>query len=777
MRTIQQLTERVRRAPARSWRPQRIAAHCVTAVSTFVLVASVGLPALRVYADAVATSIAGQPGDGPLVDNILATSAQFWNPAAVLTTSDGTIYIADKNHNEIRSIASDGIIRAAFGNGVATCATGDTQTGVYNPTSLAKDEHDNIFIATGCGEILEFTPGDATATVVAGKFDGSGNPNPVTHDGMLARDVTMQPSSLTYDTMSGTVYFYDGATQRILSLNSGLVSIVAGTGTSGFSGDGGQATAAQFSFVGGLLFANGNLYVSDGGNCRVRMIGTDGVISTIIGDGTCQDQNDNGPGVSASMQYPGPLAMDANEMLYVAGSNSGSIYAYDTQAKNIMPVIGIISNDSGLAIEPSGNLLALHSGVNQQLYRVTGLPTPTPPADGKQHGRVTSVSWSVGPTTALWTMDVTVKTTGVLCPGVVVVNVGGWQKRASVCTAGQSTTARTTSFTWKVFNDKHVFQPGSTPAVTAFVVRSDAARYGGDSTTLAVPVAPTLVGVGDSYVSGHNQTADDIFCIRDDNLPADDTTCGLHANDPAFSWVTRLAAKLGNNIPAVWQYDYDDSHLLARSGATTADLFHQGQVAGMVSFLQAHQNTWNVVVLSGGANDIDFGGALKAFYVANAGDLQTFARPWSVLLRTQCPDSDTLYKLLFGNGDPNGPTPASVTIQSNLQTIIDAGRSAASSTRFINMLYPNVVKSTNVCGMDAYDGSTVFWHGSNSVVKGLNDIHRNLAGPGILTLDAAGGFGDNPLPKLQLIRFYGYPHPNDAGQSKLAAMAFKSLKQ
>ncbi|HEX7963635.1 MAG TPA: GDSL-type esterase/lipase family protein [Candidatus Saccharimonadales bacterium] len=748
----------------------------MTAISTFVLVASVGLPALHVYADAVATSIAGQPGDGPLVDNILATSAQFWNPSDVLTTSDGTIYIADKNHNEVRSIASDGIIRAAFGNGVAACGTGNTQTGVYNPTSLAKDEHDNIFIATGCGEILEFTPGDTTATVVAGKFDGSGNPNPVTHDGMLARDVTMQPSSLTYDTMSGTVYFYDGATQRILSLNSDLVSIVAGTGTAGFSGDGGQATAAQLSFVGGLLFANGNLYVSDSGNCRVRVIGTDGVISTIIGDGTCQDQNDNGPGVSASMQFPGPLAMDANEMLYVAGANSGSIYAYDTQAKNIMPVIGIISNDTGLAIEPSGNLLALHSGVNQQLYRITGLPTPTPPADGKQHGRVTSVSWSVGPTTALWTMDVTVKTTGVLCPGVVVVNVGGWQKRASVCTDGQSTGARTTTFKWKVFNDKHVFQPGSTPAVTAFVARSDAARYGGDSTTLAVPVAPTLVGVGDSYVSGHNQTADDVLCKRPDNLPADDTTCGLHANDPAFSWVTRLAAKLGNNIPAVWQYDYDDAHLLARSGATTAEIFTRLQAAGMVSFLQAHQNTWNVVVFSGGANDIDFGGALKTYYNNAFGLNGETVTPWNVTNQGECPDSTLLYNRL-SSSLPDGQDAPAVTIQQNLQTLISQGKAAAPSTRFINMLYPYVVKSTNVCSADVTLDSTVIFRGSASVVNALNDIHRSLAGPGVLTLDAAAGFSDNPLPKLQLIRFYGYPHPNDAGQNKLATMAFKLLKQ
>ena len=743
------------------------AAKITTALSTFVLLASVGFPAVQAHADAVATVIAGQPSDGPLVNDIPATQAQFWNPSNVVTTADGTIYVADKNHNEIRSIGADGVIHAAFGDGTPGCATNsDMQSELYSPSYLAVDGQDHVYTTTGCGQIVEFTPGNPTGTVVAGRFDGTGNPNPFTHDGMAAKDVTMMPGAMAYDSINNVLYFSD-SNARILALQGGVLTTYAGTGTAGFSGDGGQATSAQISNAGGLAFADGNLYFSDGNNCRVRMVAADGTISTLAGTGDCQDQNTTGPGAQASIQYPGPLTLDANGMLYIAGGQSGTVFAYDTQAKTIAPVIGIISGDTGLAMDKDGNLLALHSGVNQQLYRITGLPSPTPPADGKQHGRVTGVSWDVGSATPLWNMDATLKTTGVSCPAVAAVSVGGWQKRVSLCGAGQNS-PKTTNFTWKVFNDKHSFQPGSTPVVSAFVVKSDAAHYGGGTTTLTVPGLPALVGVGDSYISGHHQIGDNVTCVRADNAPSSDTSCNLFANDPDFSWVTHLADKLDVKAPLEWFFDYDKSvDLLAQSGATTGQI--TGQIPGMQAILQQHPHTWNVVAFDGGGNDVGLQKALSDLY-----HVEPLTKPWDEKFQSDCPDSEAVYQKLFGAFDGGG---VQSNIQSNLQAVIAAGRATPGTPRFLDMLYPYITKTSNVCAQD-HTGllADSVWHGSVSVINGLDDIHRGLAAPDVLTLDLSKDFGNNPLGKIQQFRYYGYPHPNEDGQNKIAQQAAKLLR-
>jgi hypothetical protein len=422
-------------------------------------------------------------------------------------------------------------------------------------------------------------------------------------------------------------------------------------------------------------------------------------------------------------------------------------------------------------MDKDGNLLALHSGINQQLYRITGLPVPAPPADGKQHGRVTGVSWGMSSTTPLWNMDVTVKTTGVSCPAVAVVNVGGWQKRTNLCSAGQ-TGPKSASFTWKVYNDNHSFTPGSTPAVSAFVAKSDAAHYGSAATTLSVPNAPTLVGVGDSYISGHHQLTDDVACLRI-NVPSTDTSCGLIANDPDFSWVTRLADKLNLKAPVAWHYDYNKYlDLLAQSGATTPQI--DQQISGMETILQQHPHTWNVVAFDGGGNDVALQAVLQDYYIEHLHD-NVLVKPWDIKSSLSCPNSETAYQNLFGTTDGSG---LESTIHSNLQAIITAGKGTNGTPRFVDMLYPYIVKTTNVCSKDATLGTfpSTVWHGSASVINGLNDVHRSLAANDVLTLDLANNFGDNPLPKIQQNRFYGYPHPNDVGQDKIAQQALKLLK-
>lgn len=731
-------------------------------MSTALLLIS-GLPVPRVGAAATITTIAGSGGDSTTITNeVPAVSVQLWNPTDVVATSDGTVYFSDTSHQEIRSVTSDGVIHAAFGDGVSGCGTGPTQTRVWNPRSMVTDTANNIYVATGCGEIVRFTPGNSVGTVVAGKFDGTGNPNRITQDGMNALSVTMLPDGLSYDRTTGAIYFIDGATYRVVRLNSnGTISLVGGNGTAGYSGDGGPALSAQFNALGGTYYDGGNLYVSDYSGCRIRMIDSAGVINTVVGNGTCSNVNDNGPGTSASIEPVSDFAMDANGLLYFADSLSGAIFTYDPDTKMVAPAISIPSACiKGLSFDGSGDLLAVSGcGAVQQVFRVSGLVSTTPPPDGLQHGRITNVQWNNSPTTPLWKMDVTVDVSNVSCPAVAVVDVGDWQKRAIVCGSGE-TAPKTVNFAWKMFNGTHSFQPGSDQNVTAFIEQSDAPGYGTSVTALHVPGKPAIIGVGDSYLSGHHQNTDLPWCAIDANQ-----SCEFVANDYNYSWVTKMAAKLNEKAPTEWKFDYDQSYLLARSGATTRQMFDDGQIARMQTLIGNHAGSWNIVAMDGGANNVDFQSALSDFYYAHNFPTAVLA-PWDAKYASDCPNSQQLYLNLVDQ---------SSTIENDLSAIVSTARNTSSTTRFIDMLYPYVTNTTDPSNYCVYGGAG--FAGSKTVLDNLDALHAVISGPDILTLDLRTEFGGNPMKKIQQIRNYGYPHPNATGQDKIAKSATILLKQ
>ena len=98
-----------------------------------------------------------------------------------------------------------------------------------------------------------------------------------------------------------------------LFANAQIITTIAGNGTGGFAGDGGQATAAQISEPDGMATdAAGNLYFSDWGNQRIRRISTSGIITTIAGNGTPGYTGDGGPATAATLNNPGMIIVDAS---------------------------------------------------------------------------------------------------------------------------------------------------------------------------------------------------------------------------------------------------------------------------------------------------------------------------------------------------------------------------------------------------------------------------------------------------------------------------------
>jgi sugar lactone lactonase YvrE len=174
------------------------------------------------------------------------------------------------------------------------------------------------------------------------------------------------PYSVAVD-KAGNVYIADTFNNRIrkVTASNGLIVTVAGTGTQGYSGDGGLATSAKLNQPYGIAVDSaGNLYVTDTGNYRVRKImATSGVISTIAGTGTQGSSGDGGPATSATLYHPFGIAVTASGQVYF--SDNQSLRVIDSLSGTISLEFTVASSVEGVAVDSSGNVFVALSDQNQ----------------------------------------------------------------------------------------------------------------------------------------------------------------------------------------------------------------------------------------------------------------------------------------------------------------------------------------------------------------------------------------------------------------------------
>jgi len=289
------------------------------------------------YAQIIIT-IAGNHAAGYTGDGGLATAAELYWPTGVAFDPAGNLYIAGYYNNCIRKVNSSGIISTVAGNGT-TGYTGDggqaTNAQLDLPQGVAFDAAGNMYIADyGNSRIRKVNTLGIISTIA-----GNGN-SAYSGDGGQATAAELNgPIALTLDA-TGNLYIADMYNHRIRMVNtSGIISTVAGNGTGAFSGDGGPATAAEIFMPNGVVVdAFGNLYIGDTQNARVRMVNTVGIISTFAGNGTSYS-GDGGLAIAAGIQYPQGLAFDAAGNLYITTAG-------DEHIRMVNPS-GIISTFAG----------------------------------------------------------------------------------------------------------------------------------------------------------------------------------------------------------------------------------------------------------------------------------------------------------------------------------------------------------------------------------------------------------------------------------------------
>ena len=265
-----------------------------------------------------------------------ATQADLQAPTGMAFDHSGNRYVADYWGNRVRRVDPKGIITTIAGSGPATLNNGffvkpypngslagdggpATAAWFFAPLGLAFDSHGALYVADSFnGRVRRISP-DGTIT----SLDTSSLPAPAWF-----------PRYLTFDA-AGNLYVADGAPTvavgrlvtdgliggcRIVRVSpAGVVTLVAGTGTCGFGGDGGPAASAQLDNPSGLAFDSaGNLFVADSNNERIRRIDRRGNISTVAGTGTPGFSGDGGPGINAHLYDPYGIGIAPGDKLYIA---------------------------------------------------------------------------------------------------------------------------------------------------------------------------------------------------------------------------------------------------------------------------------------------------------------------------------------------------------------------------------------------------------------------------------------------------------------------------
>lgn len=295
------------------------------------------------------TGVAGFNGD-----NRPAVEAHLNAPAAVAVDAQGNIYIADVRNHRIRRIDLHGIITTVAGTGQPGYS-GDgglaTNAQLNQPLGIALDSKGNLLIAdTLNGRIRRVDAAGIITTVAGDGSEGFGGDDGPATEAMFARPVGLAVDS------EGNIYVADVFNNRIRKFAvEGKIFTVAGDGTGGYGGDGGPAIKAQLNRPRDVAVdKNGNLYIADMDNHRVRRVGTDGVIITIAGDG---EEGYNGDGllaVEAKLRFPRGVDIDRMGRLLIADLGNHRIRRVELDGR-IQTIVGNgqdgFSGDGGPATE------------------------------------------------------------------------------------------------------------------------------------------------------------------------------------------------------------------------------------------------------------------------------------------------------------------------------------------------------------------------------------------------------------------------------------------
>ncbi len=264
----------------------------------------------KIASDGEVTTFAGS-GSGGAIVNGTGTAAGFYTPVGVTFDATGNLYVSEVSNQAIRKITSAAVVTTLAGNGTAGNLNGTGTAATFNqPVGMAVDAAGNVFVADYINHLIR----KITPTGVVTTFAGSGTA--ALTDGSGTGASFNGPFALAFDASNNLIVadYLNHAIRKITP--AGVVTTIAGNGTAGHVDATGSA--ARFNRPAGFAVdATGNIFICDAQNNRIRKVTSAGVVTTIAGSGTAAATD--GVGLSAEFNYPIALCADfANSALYIA---------------------------------------------------------------------------------------------------------------------------------------------------------------------------------------------------------------------------------------------------------------------------------------------------------------------------------------------------------------------------------------------------------------------------------------------------------------------------
>jgi adhesin/invasin len=317
---------------------------------------------LRAQSYGTISTFAGTGTAGFSGDNGPAIGAQLKSPGRLEVDSSGNVYISDTANNRVRKVTPDGTITTVAGTGAASFG-GDNGQAVNSqlnqPRAIIFDPAGNLYIADSGDNRVRKVTTDGIITTIAGNGT-TGNAG----DGGLAINAQLNnPNGLAFDP-AGNLYIADAYNFKVRRVDpAGVITTYAGTGLPGSGGDGGPASGATLRQPYALAEdAAGNLYISDFSGQTIRRIDrTSGVITTFAGASAPGFSGDGGPATAAQLYGPTGMAFDSAGNLYFTDLYNQRVRKIDTSG-----IITTVAGDGTTSYTNDGEL-SLNAGIGSPI--------------------------------------------------------------------------------------------------------------------------------------------------------------------------------------------------------------------------------------------------------------------------------------------------------------------------------------------------------------------------------------------------------------------------
>ena len=334
-------------------------------------------------------------------------------PRGVAVAANGVLYIADSGNHRVRKVDADGSINTIAGDGIGiSIGTGGPaeDASLGDPRGLALTPGGGLIVGEVSGHIVRrIDLSSENIFAFAGRdIPGYGG------DGRAAADANLSgPVGVAADAL-GNVWIAERFNHRVRKVDAGgIITTAAGSFQEGYAGDGERATMAALNAPEGVAVdSRGRLFIADAGNHRIRMVDTEGLISTVAGTGDAGFSGDGGPGTMALLNAPADVTVDNDGYLYIADTGNHRVRVLDLNLGIIQTVAGTgfpgfnqaegagiettLNSPSGLAIDPDGRVYVADTNNNSILQLTLDFPPeyhrepppvpppppPPPPSDG-----------------------------------------------------------------------------------------------------------------------------------------------------------------------------------------------------------------------------------------------------------------------------------------------------------------------------------------------------------------------------------------------------------